>query len=350
MDFALDEQQRAFAASVRDLAAERLAGAARAAYDHPDDGGLPEKVWSAIAAQGWLAVTVAEESGGLGLGMVEAQLVARGVGAVTLPGPWRASVIALEAIRLGAGQGVQRELLADLASGERISTHAVDQQVAVNGGRAAGRLLRVEYPEAADVLVVAAADGALGLVELAGAAVRIAPQRQYDRTTRLSVVELSDAPITTLPAATVADVLPRACVLTAAELVGMAREALTRTVAYDSQRVQFGKPVGSFQALKHALADLHVGVTMAEQAVLYAAHALDAALPDAELAVAVAKAKASSVALDTTAAMIQFHGGIGFTWEHEAHFFFKRARRLAAAFGDAAYHRERIAALFLDTG
>jgi alkylation response protein AidB-like acyl-CoA dehydrogenase len=349
MDFALDEQQRAFAASVRELATERLAGAARTAFDDPD-GGLPEKVWSTIAAQGWLAVTVPEESGGLGLGMVEAQLVARGVGAATLPGPWRASVIALEAIRLGAADGAERELLEGLASGERIGTHAVDQQVTVDEADASGRLVRVEYADAADVLVVAASDGSLGLVELAGTGVRLSAQRQSDRTARLSVVELTAAPVTALPNASVADVLPRACALTAAELVGVAREALTRTVAYDSQRVQFGKPVGSFQALKHALADLHVGVTMAEEAVLYAAHALDAALPDAEVAVAVAKAKASSVALEATAAMIQFHGGIGFTWEHEAHFYFKRARRLAAAFGDAAYHRERIAALFLDAG
>jgi acyl-CoA dehydrogenase len=282
--------------------------------------------------------------------MVEAQLVARGVGAATLPGPWRASVIALEAIRLGAAEGAQRDLLADLASGERIGTQALDQQVTVGSAGATGRLVRVEYADAADVLVVAAADGSLGLVELAGAGVRISAQRQSDRTARLCVVELTDAPVTALPNATVADVLPRACVLTAAELAGVAREALSRTVAYDSQRVQFGKPVGSFQALKHALADLHVGVTMAEQAVLYSAHALDGALPDAEVAVAVAKAKASSVALDATAAMIQFHGGIGFTWEHEAHFYFKRARRLAPAFGDAAHHRERIAALFLDAG
>jgi alkylation response protein AidB-like acyl-CoA dehydrogenase len=349
MDFALDEQQRAFATSVRELAADRLAGAARAAYDDPDNG-LPEKLWSTIAAQGWLAVTVPEERGGLGLGMVEAQLVGRGVGAATLPGPWRAAVIALEAIRLGAAEGVQRELLEGLASGARIGTHAVDQQVTLSAAGASGRLVRVEYADAADLLVVAAADGSLGLVELTGTGVRISAQQQQDRTARVSIVELTEAPVTPLPNATVADVLPRACVLTAAELVGIAREALTRTVAYDSHRIQFGKPVGSFQALKHALADLHVGVTMAEQAVLYAAHALDAVLPDAQVAVAVAKAKASSVALDATAAMIQFHGGIGFTWEHDAHFYFKRARRLAPAFGDAAYHRERIAELFLGAG
>nr|WP_255426331.1 acyl-CoA dehydrogenase family protein [Pseudonocardia sp. C8] len=137
----------------------------------------------------------------------------------------------------------------------------------------------------------------------------------------------------------------RATVLVAADLVGIAREALTRTVAYDRDREQFGVPVGSFQAVKHALADLHVGVTMAAHAVLYAAHAADTGADDAELAVAVAKAKASEVALQATAAMIQYHGGIGYTWEHEAHFFYKRARRLAGQYGDVASQRERIAAL-----
>jgi alkylation response protein AidB-like acyl-CoA dehydrogenase len=137
----------------------------------------------------------------------------------------------------------------------------------------------------------------------------------------------------------------RATVLVAADLVGVAREAITRTVAYDRERRQFGVPVGSFQAIKHALADLHVGVTMAEHAALYAAHAVDARLPDAPLAVSVAKAKASDVALQATGAMIQYHGGIGYTWEHEAHFFYKRAKRLAGQWGDADSHRAKIADL-----
>ena len=131
------------------------------------------------------------------------------------------------------------------------------------------------------------------------------------------------------------------------ELVGIAREALTRTVAYLRTREQFGKPLGSFQALKHHLADLLVALTMAEHATWYAAHALDARLPDAALAVSVAKAKASDVARLATDRMIQYHGGIGYTWEHEAHFFFKRARRLEQTYGDAAQHRERIAQLTL---
>ncbi|MCL9798192.1 acyl-CoA dehydrogenase family protein, partial [Frankia sp. AgKG'84/4] len=146
-----------------------------------------------------------------------------------------------------------------------------------------------------------------------------------------------------------AELSRRGAVLAAADLVGVARAALTRTVAYDTDRVQFGRPVGSFQAVAHHLAELHVAVTMAEHAVLYAAHAVDAGLPEAELAVAVAKSKANQAGGDTTAAMIQYHGGIGYTWEHDAHFFYKRARRLIAAFGDSQWHRERVARLTIDS-
>ena len=174
----------------------------------------------------------------------------------------------------------------------------------------------------------------------------------------MGAVELADTPAEPLSggplsgADAVAALMARGAVLTAADLVGVAREALTRTVDYDRERKQFGVPVGSFQAIKHTMADLHVAVTMAEHAVLFAAHAVDDQDRDprtrADVAVAVAKAKAADAAWAATGAMIQFFGGIGFTWEHEAHFFYKRARRRAPLFGSADEHRERLAALTMD--
>lgn len=136
--------------------------------------------------------------------------------------------------------------------------------------------------------------------------------------------------------------------LTAAELVGVAERAVWSTVAHLQSRRQFGRPLGAFQALGHRLADLWSGVVMAGHGVLYAAHALDEGLPDRELMVSVAKAKASEMAVTATATMIQYHGALGFTWEHESHLLFKRAHRQAAQYGDARWHRERIAALTLD--
>ncbi len=218
------------------------------------------------------------------------------------------------------------------------------------GGALTGSLGLVEYPAAADVLVVAAQDG-LYLVDPRGAGVTVTDQVALDRTTRLGLVELSGAPGEKLEGSTpelVQRLLDTAAVLAANDLVGIARRALTDTVEYDKTRVQFGKPVGSFQAIKHDLADLHIAITFAEHAATYAAYALDDARPDAQLAASIAKAKASDAADTATAAMIQYHGGIGYTWEHHAHFYFKRCKRLQAAYGDAAQHRERIATLVID--
>lgn len=334
MFFALTEDQQEFGAAVTTYLAERFdTDAVRRVFEDTDGDGNPESLWKAAAEQGWLAVTVPEEHDGLGLGLVEAQVIARALGAGVAPGPWRGTVLAAEAIRLGGSDEQKAAWLPRLASGDAIGAVGLR-------GDAPGVVPAVEYGVIADVVVVRTADG-LGLATGAQAT----PVGSYDRTTRLASLTVSD--VEPLPGAVADRLAARATVLVAADLVGIAREALSRTVAYDREREQFGVPVGSFQALKHALADIHVGVTMAEHAALYAAHAVDAGLDDAELAVAVAKAKASDVALQSTAAMIQYHGGIGYTWEHEAHFFYKRAKRLAGLYGGVDQHRERIAALTL---
>lgn len=335
MFFALDDDQREFDAAVRTYLSQRFdLDAVRSVVEDTGGDGNPDSLWKAAAEQGWLAVLVPEEHDGLGLGMVEAQVIARALGSGVAPGPWRGTVLAAEAIRLAGSDGQQLAWLPRLAAGDVVGAFTTR-------GSAPGVLPAVEYGGVAEV-VVAPCGGGLTLVE-GGTAT---PRGSYDGTVRLADVEAGEGSV--LPGATpavVAELTARATVLVAADLVGLAREALTRTVAYDRDRHQFGVPVGSFQAIKHVLADLHVGVTLAEHAALYAAHALDAGLDDVALAVAVAKAKASDVALDTTAAMIQYHGGIGYTWEHDAHFFYKRAKRLAGQLGTAAQHRATIAAL-----
>jgi alkylation response protein AidB-like acyl-CoA dehydrogenase len=244
-------------------------------------------------------------------------------------------VVAGEALRLAGDAEVQKAWLPRLAAGEVRLAFAPDLAQPV------------EYAGIADA-IVAVRDGALVLLEPSDYTVE--PVAVMDRTTRLGRVTVTGAgtALTSGPASVVDDVLDRATVLVAADLSGIARESLTRTVQYDKDRVQFGRPVGTFQAIKHHLADLHVGVTMAEHGVLYAAHALDAGLDDAKQAVSIAKAKASDSARDVTAAMIQYHGGIGYTWEHDAHFFFKRAKREEYAYGSAAEHREKLAKLLVD--
>jgi len=335
MFFALTEDQREFDAAVRGYLAERFdLDAVRAVVEAPGSDGNPDALWKAAGEQGWLAVLVPEEHDGLGLGLVEAQVIARALGAGVTPGPWRGTVLAAEAVRLAGSDAQLAAWLPRLAAGGAVGALTLR-------GSAPGVLPAVEYGAVADLVVARSGEG---LVLVEGAPVT--PRGSYDGTTRLA--DLDAGAGEALPGASaevVEELVDRATVLVAADLVGIARESLTRTVAYDREREQFGVPVGSFQAIKHALADLHVGVTMAEHAALYAAHAVDERLPDAPLAVSVAKAKASDVALQATAAMIQYHGGIGYTWEHEAHFFYKRAKRLAAQWGDAGTHRARIADL-----
>lgn len=329
MFFALTDDQREFGTAVTTYLAERFdLEAVRGVVEDPTGDGNPDALWKAAAEQGWLAVTVPEEHDGLGLGLIEAQVIARSLGAGVAPGPWRGTVLAADAIRLAGSPEQQAAWLPTLASGEAVGAFSL------RADRKA-----VEYAGVADVVVLRDGDG-LVLAERSGFTTE--PVGSYDGTTRLAhvAVEKSEA----LPGA-IGDLTARATVLVASDLAGVAREAITRTVAYDREREQFGVPVGSFQAIKHAMADLHVGVTMAEHAVLHAAHAVDTGADGADLAVAVAKAKASDAALAATAAMIQYHGGIGYTWEHEAHLFYKRAKRLAGQYGDADAQRERIATL-----
>jgi alkylation response protein AidB-like acyl-CoA dehydrogenase len=333
--FALTDDQREFDAAVRSYLADRFdLDAVRGVVESPESDGNPDSLWKAAGEQGWLAVLVPEEHDGLGLGMVEAQVIARALGAGVAPGPWRGTVLAAEAVRMAGSDEQRAAWLPRLAAGDAVGAFTLR-------GTAPGTLPAVEYGAPADVVVARSGDGLALLTDGTST-----PRGSYDGTTRLADVEAGAGEA--LPGATadvVTELAARATVLTAADLVGIAREALTRTVAYDREREQFGIPVGSFQAIKHALADIHVGVTMAEHAALYAAHTLDAGLPDSPLAVSVAKAKASDAALDATAAMIQYHGGIGYTWEHEAHFFYKRAKRLVGQYGDGAAHRARIAEL-----
>ena len=372
MFFALTDEQQAFASTVTDFLAERFdLEAVRGVVEDTAGDGHPLTLWKGLADQGALAVLVPEEHDGLGLGLLDAQVVARALGAGVAPGPWLATVLAAEAIRLGGSAEQQARWLPALAAGETVGTVAlrgeggawdgsgitVDVTSQEGGGsdRLSGSASPVDYPAVAGLFVVAATDSSgtsgLYLVEAGASGVSVRDQESYDGTARVGAVEFADTPAEALTGGgpdVVAALLARGAVLNAADLVGVAREALTRTVAYDRDRTQFGVPVGSFQALKHALADLHVAVTMAEHAVLFAAHAVDskdAADPDVAIAIAVAGSKASDAAWDATGAMIQFFGGIGFTWEHEAHFFYKRARRRAPLFGSAAEHREHLAAL-----
>ncbi|MCY7364707.1 MAG: acyl-CoA/acyl-ACP dehydrogenase [Frankiaceae bacterium] len=361
MFFQLNDEQRALQDAVRSYLRDRFGpDKVRALYEDPTSDGVPADLWRALGEQGWLAVLVPEEHDGIGLGLLDAAVLARAFGAGTVPGPWTSTVVLGEALRLAGSPEQQKSLLPGIAAGEVKGAVALlkpgsstpsGAPAQASGGTLSGTLAMVEYAEVADSLLVAAQDG-LYLVDPKGSGVTITAHETLDRTSRLSTVGLDGAAGDRLERSSpevVQELLDRAAVLVANELVGLARFSLNDTVEYDKTRVQFGKPVGSFQAIKHHLADLHMMTVMAEHAGLYAAHAADVDAEDKQVAASIAKAKASDVAFEVTGAMIQYHGGIGYTWEHHAHFYFKRANRLQHTYGDASQHRERIARLVIDT-
>ena len=353
MKFQLTDEQRALQDAVRSYLRDRFGPQqVRDLWENPDT--FPEQLWRAVGEQGWLAVLVPEEHDGIGLGLLDASVIARAFGAGTVPGPWLGTVLAGEALRLAGSPDQQAKWLPRIAAGEvkgavalLASGSASAPPATAENGAMSGDLGLVEYAAQADLLVVAAQDG-LYLVEPASAV--ITAHDSLDRTTRLASVTLDRAPAEKLTGGNpLEELVARAAVLAANDLAGIARKALTDTVEYDKTRVQFGKPVGSFQAIKHDLADLHLAVTMAEHAATYAAHAFDVDAADKLLAASIAKAKAGDTASKATGAMIQYHGGIGYTWEHDSHFYLKRAKRLEYQYGDAAQHRERIARLVVDS-
>jgi len=359
MFFALTDEQRDLGRTVRDYLADRFGpDQVRAVYEDPDGDGHPADLWKAVGDQGWLAVCVPEQYDGLGLGLLDASVIARAWGSATIPGPWLSTVLGGEAIRLAGSPEQQAEWLPKVAVGDVVLTlatrcdgggwDAAGAAVTADGSTLSGTAVQVEYAQVAGALVTATTDGRLWLVDPAANGVTVTGTGGLDRTTRLATVTFDKAPGTELTGGPALEALYRAAaVLVASDLAGIARSALSRTVAYDKEREQFGKPVGSFQAIKHALADLHTAVTMAEHGALYAAYAVDSDQADRDQAVSVAKSKASDAARDTTAAMIQYHGGIGFTWEHDAHFAFKRAKREEYAYGDGAWHKEKLAQILL---
>src|SRR6266852_3891996 len=310
------------------------------------------KFWQKLAEQGWLGITYAEEDGGSGLGLVDLVVLMEEVGRAVMPGPYPATVLLGGAAIAAAGSPATRqEWLPRIAAGE------------TRGGfTLSGTKLFVPDAHLADVLVVAARsrDGStmeegisLFLVPKGtqGVAVRLLPS--VDETRKVCEVRFDNV---ALPAAALlgelhegwpvlSGVIDRAAVALSAEICGAAQRVLDMTVEYAKLRTAFGKPIGSYQGVKHKCADMLIEIENAKSLTYYAAWAVDEEEPDAAMAVSMAKAAASDAGRKVCAAGIQLHGGIGMTWEHDLQLYLKRAKASEIAFGDATWHRERIARL-----
>jgi alkylation response protein AidB-like acyl-CoA dehydrogenase len=349
MRFELTDDQQAIQQTAREFLASRYPPEEVRRLALEDERGFTDEQWRAIAELGWPALVVPEDDGGLGLGVVELAVIQEQLGYALAPTPLLSTVGAALAIA-AAGSAEQRaEWLPALAEGERRGTVApLYAGFAFDDGAASGTLEGVPDAGGADVLVVPAGHEQVAVVDLQGEGVRVAAVEALDPTRRLSTVTLERAPATALSAAD-GGALARArdviAVAVAAESVGVAQRAMEMAVAHARDRKQFGRPIGVFQAVSHPCAQMLLETEGARSAVLFAAWALDHSPEEAPLAAAMAKAYASDAGWRVPAAALQVLGGIGFTWEHDLHFWLKRGRANAATAGDARSHRARVADL-----
>ncbi|MBI4608632.1 MAG: acyl-CoA dehydrogenase family protein [Candidatus Rokubacteria bacterium] len=376
MDFGFSEEQEMLRATARKfLENECPSTFVRRMLDDPT-GTTPE-LWQKLAEQGWLGLVYPEGYGGAGLGFVDLTVLMEEMGRVVLPGPYFSTVLLGGLVILEAGSEAQKkEWLPRISSGQARATLAwtepnarwdaegitVSGKPAPGGTVLSGTKLFVQDAHTADALVVAArtADGrraddgvSLFLVPRTARGIEVKLLPTMDQTRKLCEVMLNEAVVG--PEALVGEwdkgwsplarVIDRATVALCAEMCGGAQKVLEMTTEYAKIRVAFGKPIGSYQGVKHKLADMLVDVENAKSITYYAAWAVDEGAAEAPLAVAMAKAYVSDAYRKVAAAGIQLHGGIGFTWEHDMHLYFKRAKGSEFTFGDATYHRERVAQL-----
>ncbi|MFJ8816448.1 acyl-CoA dehydrogenase [Amycolatopsis thermoflava] len=332
MGLPLTEEHRALAASVRDVLTDRDAlGAARAALECDEPGTPP--FWKDVVQLGWLGLAVGEDYGGQGFGLPELAVVTEELGRVVAPGAFVPTAIAISAIQFAASAEDRAVLLPELCGGAATAAVGLHGDLRRDGSTVSGDAGPVFGGAEADVLLLAADDDLV--VVRPGPQVTVAPVRDLDLTRRGARVTCRDAVAeAVLPGARhTARVLAR--VLTAAEAAGGARACTERAVAYAAEREQFGRPVGSFQAVKHLCADMLVDVELATAAAWDAARA-GVEGPEAGLAAAVAAEVALGAFVRVAERGIQVHGGIGFTWEHDAHLYLRRALALRGAFGESA--------------
>ncbi len=332
-----------------------LPGAGAASGETAADAprGYDNAVWSAMAEQGWLAIELPEDEGGLGMGMVELAVLCEEIGRRLVAAPFLSSIVALGALcgdeaRADAGTKEWREALGQGDAVGCVAAAPGPRSLTVSGTqgqvRLTGKTSPVAYAPSADVAVVLADGGVYG-VDLRTEG-RPEPLSAMDRTRELGVLAFDGTPARFLGDEAAADLLiDRAATLASAEMLGAADHVLALTVQYAKDRVQFGKPIGSFQAVKHMLADALVDVEGMRSTAYYAAWCAAAGDPERPLAASMAKAWCSDASRRVMAAGLQVHGGIGFTWEHDMHLYLKRAQLDQVSYGDAAAHRDRIATL-----
>ena len=306
------------------------------------DAPYAKDLWTDMAEMGFQGAAIPEEYGGVGYGYLELCVIAEEIGRCVAPVPFSSSVyLAAEAL-LQSGSDAQKETyLPKIASGECIGTLALAEgigpctadtcQTTFSDGKVSGTKVPVPDGDFADLAIVVT-QGGLVIVDLNGDGVSREAVTTVDPTRSHGTITFTNAPGELLgdgnPDA-LATVMNRAAILTAFEQVGGASVALSMAVEYSKERYAFGRPIGSFQALKHKMADMYVKNELARSNAYYGAWALSANAPELPIAAATARVSATDAYLFAGKENIQIHGGIGFTWEFDAQFFYRRAKLLS---------------------
>jgi len=371
MMLGVSAEQDELRASVRRWMADR-APLTRVRELMDTEDGLDRGVWEQAGAQlGLQSLAIPESYGGSGFTFAEQAIVLEELGAALYGGPYLASaVLAANALLASPDEGARTDLLPGIASGETIATLAFTEDdgswdpaairlAAAKDGEAwrldGHKSFVLDGATAGLILVVAATDAGLSLFAVQADAVPAdtggltrVTLPTMDQTRKLARLEFAATPARLIgspgDAAAILDrTLDVAAIALAAEQLGGAQRALDMAVGYAKVREQFGRPIGSFQTIKHRCADLLLEVESLRSAVGYAAAAVAAGSAEIPVLASLAKAYASETFFHVAAENIQIHGGIGFTWEHDAHLYFKRAKSSELFLGDPAYHRERLA-------
>lgn len=356
MNFELSDDQQVIKRTAKEFLAARYKPETVRALAEADDG-PPEEQWRQLAELGWPGVIVPEANGGLGLGAVELVVIQEEMGYALAPSPLF-STLAAALLLVAAGTDAQRERwLGPLASGEARGTVAVwdssagwapdHSELEPADGSLTATKVAVPDAASADFLIVAGADGRHYLVETGADGVSVSPERSLDPTRRLFTVSLEGARADALQSdpERVGHAYSTIVTALAAENVGVAQRVMEMAVTYAKDRKQFDRPIGSYQAVSHRCAQMLLEVEGARSLSYWAGWALEHEPETAPRAASMAKAYASDAGFRVAASALQVHGGIGFTWEHDLHFFLKRAKANAHAFGDARWHRDRVAQL-----
>jgi alkylation response protein AidB-like acyl-CoA dehydrogenase len=361
MNFAFSEEQEELRRIVRQFLESKSSEAEVRRLMETTEGYDPQ-VWSQMANElGLQSLIIPEEFGGQGFTFVELTVVLEEMGRRLLCAPYFSTVFATNVLLHAGDDAAKKELLPGIASGDTIATVAFTEEngkwdesgitMEANGGKLNGTKMFVLDGHTANVIIVAAKTGkGVSLFQVAGDAQGLTrtPLATMDQTRKQAKLEFNDVEGKLIGTEgegwnVLGKVLDLAAVALAAEQVGGAQFVLEMAVQYAKDRVQFGRPIGSFQAIKHKCADMLLEVESAKSAAYYAGWCASEMNDELPAVASLAKAYCSDAYFHAAAENIQIHGGIGFTWEHPAHLYFKRAKSSELLFGDPTYHRELLA-------